>query len=60
MGVLRMKTRQKQKTLTGHDQTQMKRDTKRERTLRKTLKEMERQTGEKFYLIEGICFDYCC
>lgn len=60
MGVLKMKTRQKQKTLTGQGQTQMKRDTKRERTMRKTLKEMERQTGEKFYFIEGSCFEYCC
>jgi hypothetical protein len=60
MGVLTMKTRQKRKTLTEQNQTQIKRDTKRDRTLRKTLKQMERQTGEKFFFIEGMCFDYCC
>ena len=60
MGVLQMKSREKRKILTGQGQTQIRRDTKRERTQRKTLKEMERQTGEKFYFIEGICFDYCC
>jgi hypothetical protein len=54
-----MKTKTSRKTLTGKGQKQIKRDLKRDRTLRKTLKEMERQTGERFYTIEGMCFDYC-
>lgn len=60
MGVLRMKTRRQRKTLTGQSQTQIKRDPKRDRVVKKTLKEMKRQTGEEFYFIEGVCFDYCC
>lgn len=55
-----MKTRKERKTLTGRGQTQIKRNTKRDRILRKTLEDMERQTGEKFYFTEGSCFDYCC
>jgi hypothetical protein len=60
MGVLRMKTRQERKTLTGRSQTLIKRDTKRDGQMKKTLKEMKRQSGEEFYFIEGSCFDYCC
>jgi hypothetical protein len=55
-----MKTRGSRKNLTEQGQTQVKRNMKRDRTLRKTLKEMERKTGERFYFTEGVCFDYCC
>jgi len=55
-----MKTGKQRKTLTGQGQTLIKRNTKRDRMLRKTLKEMEHQTGEQFYFIEGSCFEYCC
>jgi len=55
-----MKTRASRKPLSGQGQTQIQRDMKRDRMLRKTLKEMERKTGENFYSIGGMCFDYCC
>ena len=55
-----MKTRGQRKTLREQSQSQVKRDMKRDRVMRKTLQEMKRQSGEQLYFLEGVCFDYCC